>query len=77
MLQERRELTAQSLRADIDWKYVNELTALIWVRILVHFIPQLASLRAEVAVSVCPNDQKIVEEGSNERVWQVRGWGCT
>ncbi|KAJ7779605.1 hypothetical protein B0H16DRAFT_1300063 [Mycena metata] len=49
MLQERRNLTAQSLRADIDWKYVHELTAIIWVRILVKFIPQLAHLRAEVA----------------------------
>ncbi|KAJ7738991.1 hypothetical protein B0H16DRAFT_1424719 [Mycena metata] len=49
MLQERRNLTAQSLRADIDWKYVHELTAIIWVRILVNFIPQLAHLRAAVA----------------------------
>ncbi|KAJ7130913.1 hypothetical protein C8R46DRAFT_1235915 [Mycena filopes] len=49
MLQERRNLTVQSLWADIDWKYIHELTAIIWVRILVHFIPRLAHLRAEVA----------------------------
>ncbi|KAJ7157224.1 hypothetical protein C8R46DRAFT_1165604 [Mycena filopes] len=49
MLQERRNLTVQSLWADIDWKYIHKLTAIIWVRILVHFIPQLAHLRAEVA----------------------------
>ncbi|KAJ6549313.1 hypothetical protein DFH09DRAFT_926256 [Mycena vulgaris] len=39
MLQDRRNLTIQSLRADIDWKYINDLTVIIWVRILVYFIP--------------------------------------
>ncbi|KAJ7737519.1 hypothetical protein B0H16DRAFT_1325909 [Mycena metata] len=45
MLQERRNMTIQSLHADIDWAYIQELTALHWVRILVYFIPQLAYLR--------------------------------
>ncbi|KAJ7501287.1 hypothetical protein B0H11DRAFT_1992683 [Mycena galericulata] len=48
MKQERRQLTIDSLYADIDWPYIHELTALLWVRILVHFIPQLDYLRAEV-----------------------------
>ncbi|KAJ6562926.1 hypothetical protein B0H10DRAFT_2239795 [Mycena sp. CBHHK59/15] len=49
MKQERRQLTIDALYADIDWKYIHELTALLWVRILVHFIPQLAYLRQDVA----------------------------
>ncbi|KAJ7105862.1 hypothetical protein C8R44DRAFT_715216 [Mycena epipterygia] len=49
MKQERRQLTIEALYADIDWKYIHELTALLWVRILVHFIPQLTYLRRDVA----------------------------
>ncbi|KAJ7458253.1 hypothetical protein FB451DRAFT_1406554 [Mycena latifolia] len=52
MKQERRELTIDSLYGDIDMGYIHELTALHWVRILVHFIPQLAYLRREVAAAL-------------------------
>ncbi|KAJ7784967.1 hypothetical protein DFH07DRAFT_726168 [Mycena maculata] len=51
MKQERRQLTIDSLWEDIDWAYIHELTALLWVRVLVHFIPQLAHLRKEVAAN--------------------------
>ncbi|KAJ7656212.1 hypothetical protein B0H17DRAFT_854771, partial [Mycena rosella] len=42
MRQERRELTTEALFEDIGWSYIQELTALHWVCILVTFIPQLA-----------------------------------
>ncbi|KAJ6527968.1 hypothetical protein DFH09DRAFT_1327907 [Mycena vulgaris] len=51
MKQERRQLTISSLYSDIDWPYIHELTALHWVRILVHFVPQLAYLRPDVAAA--------------------------
>ncbi|KAJ7113608.1 hypothetical protein C8R44DRAFT_881891 [Mycena epipterygia] len=51
MKQERRQMTIDSLYADIDWAYTHELTALHWVRVLVQFIPQLAYLRAEVTAA--------------------------
>jgi hypothetical protein len=44
MRQGRKEMTTESLYADIDWDYIHNLTALHWVRILVTFIPQLAHL---------------------------------
>ncbi|KAJ7733725.1 hypothetical protein DFH07DRAFT_780514 [Mycena maculata] len=44
MQQKRKEMTTESLYADIDWDYIHELTALHWVRILVTFHPQLAHL---------------------------------
>ncbi|KAJ7867127.1 hypothetical protein B0H13DRAFT_2236750 [Mycena leptocephala] len=49
MKQERRDMDIDSLYESIDWVYIHELTALVWVRILVHFIPQLAHLRKELA----------------------------
>ncbi|KAJ6491853.1 hypothetical protein DFH09DRAFT_1104878 [Mycena vulgaris] len=51
MKQKRRQLTISSLYSDIDWPYIHELTALHWVRILVHFVPQLAYLCPDVAVA--------------------------
>ncbi|KAJ7201866.1 hypothetical protein GGX14DRAFT_571124 [Mycena pura] len=48
MKQERKEMTTDSLYADIDWDYIHDLTALHWVRIFVNFAPQLAHLRKVV-----------------------------
>ncbi|KAJ7687731.1 hypothetical protein B0H17DRAFT_1160422 [Mycena rosella] len=48
MLQERRQMTIDSLHASIDWQYIHNLTVLHWVRILVYFIPELAYLRSLV-----------------------------
>ncbi|KII90232.1 hypothetical protein PLICRDRAFT_108509 [Plicaturopsis crispa FD-325 SS-3] len=41
---ERLTLTARSLWHDIDWNHSRRVQALHWVRILVHFIPELAFL---------------------------------
>jgi hypothetical protein len=49
--QERRQLTTQGFYDSIDWAYIHEITALHWVRILVHFIPQLAHLQPLVAAA--------------------------
>ncbi|KAJ6631665.1 hypothetical protein B0H10DRAFT_1772569 [Mycena sp. CBHHK59/15] len=49
MRRERRQLSVQSLFADIDWEYIQELMALHWVLVLVTFIPQLAHLRKVVS----------------------------
>ncbi|KAJ6628483.1 hypothetical protein B0H10DRAFT_2209395 [Mycena sp. CBHHK59/15] len=49
MRQERRSLTTESLFDDIDWSYIEDLMALHWVRILVHFLPQLSHLRKEIS----------------------------
>ncbi|KAJ7602744.1 hypothetical protein DFH06DRAFT_1351097 [Mycena polygramma] len=52
MRRERRELTIESLWDDIDWSFIQDLTALHWVRILVTFIPQLAHLCKEVSAAL-------------------------
>ncbi|KAJ6616016.1 hypothetical protein B0H10DRAFT_2219902 [Mycena sp. CBHHK59/15] len=52
MKQERRKLTIDSLFHDIDWAYLQELTAFHWVHILVTFIPQLAHLRKDVSAAL-------------------------
>ncbi|KAJ6628087.1 hypothetical protein B0H10DRAFT_2209762 [Mycena sp. CBHHK59/15] len=52
MKQERRKLTIDSLFHDIDWAYLQELTALHWVRILVTFIPQLPHLRKDLSAAL-------------------------
>lgn len=49
LLRSRKELTVEFLYSQVDFALVNELAALHWVRILVHFVPQLAYLRKAVA----------------------------
>jgi hypothetical protein len=41
---DRLSLTTQSLYDDIDWKYMHEVQAHHWARVLVNFIPPLSPL---------------------------------
>ncbi|KAF7358795.1 hypothetical protein MSAN_01218800 [Mycena sanguinolenta] len=49
MQQDRRQLSAESLRDDVDWLYIHELMALHWVCILVKFVPQLEHLQKDIS----------------------------
>ncbi|KAF7293112.1 hypothetical protein MKEN_01468500 [Mycena kentingensis (nom. inval.)] len=82
---ERVDLTVDTIHDAIDWALIHELTALHWVRILVHFIPQLEYLRKDVTTTFksaklakfrLPEDRKTVMQplGTNaERETETQG----
>ncbi|KAJ7187587.1 hypothetical protein GGX14DRAFT_580947 [Mycena pura] len=73
MQRERKELTVDTLLADIDWDYIQELMALHWVLILVTFIPQLAHLRKDVTALF--NSDKMTKLRLRWRIAVFQGLG--
>ena len=46
---ERKKMTVETLRADIDWNHLRDVQILHWVRVLVDYIPELNFLSSAVS----------------------------
>ncbi|KAG6826154.1 hypothetical protein H0H92_000935 [Tricholoma furcatifolium] len=49
MKMERENMTAWSVFSDIDWSHQNKIQALHWLRVLVGFVDELATMKTEVS----------------------------
>lgn len=49
---DRKQMTVETLRTDIDWDHLRNVQVLHWVRVLVNYVPDLNFLSSEVSRSV-------------------------